>query len=133
MNVSHPTAAFVDARGMILDVLEDEIIEHVSLITSAAGSVRGNHFHRETHQWLYVLSGALRAVVRAPGGAPVERVIRAGDLLFAAPQEQHALEALEDSTMLALTRGPRGGREYESDTFRLEQPLIPPDAAGSRA
>jgi hypothetical protein len=27
--------------------------------------------------------------------------------------------------MLVLTRGPRGGDDYESDTFRLEVPLIP--------
>jgi hypothetical protein len=38
--------------------------------------------------------------------------------------DAHAIEALEDTTMVVMTRGPRGGREYESDTFRLAEPLI---------
>jgi hypothetical protein len=43
------------------------------------------------------------------------------------PHEAHAIEALEDTTMVVMTRGPRGGREYESDTYRLDAALIPPD------
>ena len=37
--------------------------------------------------------------------------------------EAHALHALEDSVLLILTRGPRGGEDYESDTYRLDKPL----------
>jgi hypothetical protein len=44
------------------------------------------------------------------------------------PQEGHAFEALEDTTFLVLTRGPRGGENYEDDTFRLETSLRDPDA-----
>jgi len=43
--------------------------------------------------------------------------------------EAHALQALEDTTMVVMTRGPRGGREYESDTFRLSELLIEGEAA----
>ena len=34
------------------------------------------------------------------------------------------IKALKDTKLLVLTKGPRGGKEYESDTFRLENPLI---------
>ena len=40
------------------------------------------------------------------------------------PMEKHALVGLEDSEMLVFTEGPRGGKEYESDTFRLDNPLV---------
>jgi len=30
---------------------------------------------------------------------------------------------LEDSLFLVFTRGPRGGQDYESDTYRLTKPL----------
>ena len=40
--------------------------------------------------------------------------------------EHHAVHALEDSVFMVFTRGPRGGDDYESDTFRLETPLQDP-------
>jgi quercetin dioxygenase-like cupin family protein len=124
MNVRHIEKAFKDGRGSITDILEDEIIEHVTLITTASGAVRGNHYHRETHQWVYILSGALRYVTRDKEGCAESGVVRAGDMLATGPMEAHAMEALEETTMVVMTRGPRGGREYESDTFRLDNQLI---------
>ncbi len=129
MIVKHIVKAFADGRGSIADILEDETIEHVTLITTAKGAVRGNHYHRETHQWLYVVSGALAYAVRAGEGPLETGEVRAGDVLGTGPMEAHALEALEDTTMVVMTRGPRGGREYESDTFRLVAPLIEGEAA----
>jgi hypothetical protein len=43
------------------------------------------------------------------------------------------MEAIEPTTMVVMTRGPRGGREYESDTFRLDEPLIADTGAAQRA
>jgi oxalate decarboxylase/phosphoglucose isomerase-like protein (cupin superfamily) len=124
MIVKHIAKAFQDARGSIADVLEDETIEHVTLITTAKGAVRGNHYHRETHQWLYIVSGSLSYAVREGEGAVRTGRVGPGDVLGTGPMEAHALEAIEDTTMVVMTRGPRGGREYESDTFRLAKPLI---------
>lgn len=117
--------AYEDERGWISDILEDEVVEHVTFLTSVKGAVRGNHFHRQTYQWLYVVSGALRFIVQRGDEDPEEGIARAGDLLTTNPMTKHALEALEDTTMVVCTRGPRGGREYESDTYRLDVPLIP--------
>jgi quercetin dioxygenase-like cupin family protein len=36
----------------------------------------------------------------------------------------HAWKALEDTTCLVFTKGPRSGDQYESDTYRLEEPLL---------
>ncbi len=129
MIVKHIDKAFQDARGSIADVLEDETIEHVTLITTAKGAVRGNHVHLETHQWLYIVSGALAYAVRAEAGPLRTGTVCAGDVLATGPMEAHALQALEDTTMVVMTRGPRGGREYESDTFRLSELLIEGEAA----
>jgi perosamine synthetase len=64
MRVRHIDVAFSDARGSIRDILEDEVIEHVTIIATTKGAVRGNHVHRETHQFIYVLAGALRYAVQ---------------------------------------------------------------------
>jgi hypothetical protein len=36
----------------------------------------------------------------------------------------HAWKALEDTVCLVFTKGPRSGDQYESDTERLEKPLL---------
>jgi dTDP-4-dehydrorhamnose 3,5-epimerase-like enzyme len=124
MTLRHIEKAFEDARGSITDILEDEIVEHVTLITTAKGAVRGNHVHHETHQFVYIVSGALRYVTRDGSGSIERGTAFPGDVLATGPMDAHAIEALEDTTMVVMTRGPRGGREYESDTYRLEAPLI---------
>jgi quercetin dioxygenase-like cupin family protein len=124
MTLRHIEKAFEDARGSITDILEDEIVEHVTLITTAKGAIRGNHMHHATHQFVYIVGGALRYVTRDGDGHIERGIARPGDVLTTGPMDAHAIEALEDTTMVVMTRGPRGGREYESDTFRLDEPLI---------
>ena len=116
---------FRDARGEIIDLVEQEPFDSASLITTVAGAVRGNHYHLDTYQVTYVLSGRLRVVTQMPDAPVVTRIAEAGDLVRTRPSESHAVQSLTDSTMLVLTRGPRGGRNYESDTHRLTEPLIP--------
>ena len=45
------------------------------------------------------------------------------DIAVTVPFEQHALVGLTNCKVLVFTKGPRGGKEYESDTFRLKKPL----------
>ncbi|MDA2932521.1 hypothetical protein MYX19_05145 [Nitrospinae bacterium AH-259-F20] len=41
------------------------------------------------------------------------------ELAFSPPEEEHGFVAIKDSTILVLTYGPRGGEDYERDTYRL--------------
>ncbi len=124
MNVQRMPVSFSDERGDIIDILKGSPVEYATLITAKKNSVRGNHYHKETYQHLYVLDGKLRVRTQMPGEDAKEAVLEKGDLIVNTPNERHAFEALEDSTFLVLTRGPRGGENYESDTYRLSEPLI---------
>ena len=53
MNLKKIDVNFQDERGDITDILANEPIEFVTMISSKAGSVRGNHYHKETYQWLF--------------------------------------------------------------------------------
>ena len=125
MDIRHVKTNFEDARGKIIDIVANEPVEYATLITSKKGAVRANHYHKDTFQYLYVLQGRLLVRIKMPGEAVEEAVLGEGDLVVNQPNESHAFEALEDSTFLVLTRGPRGGEDYEKDTYRLEEPLIP--------
>ncbi len=125
MKVSRLKAAFKDARGSILDILDDVDLNSVTLITNKKGAVRANHFHKKTVQYTFVLSGRLKYVGKGPGGRKTA-VLKAGDLAVSPPNEAHATEALTAATFIALSYGPRHGKNYEADTFRLAKPLIFP-------
>lgn len=124
MKKIRPLPATQDARGAITDLLENEEIHAVTLVTFKRGAVRGNHYHEHTTQWNYLLAGRIRLATQLPGGELTETILEKGELAVTMPKERHALQALEDSELLVLTKGPRGGKEYESDTFRLKVPLI---------
>jgi quercetin dioxygenase-like cupin family protein len=123
MNVVRIKPAFEDERGQISDILTNQTIQYVTLITQAKGTTRGNHYHKETIQWNYVMSGKVKLLTQLPNAPVVSTILEVGDLAVTEQEERHAIEALEDSTFLVFTRGVRGGEDYEKDTFRLAQPL----------
>ncbi len=119
-HIVNEVTKITDERGTITDVLTDEQIEHVNHITFKKGAVRGNHYHKKSIHYDYIVKGALEVYTRLPWEPVKKRVVKAGDLIFTAPNEWHAVKALEDSEIMVFTRGPRGGRNYEGDTYRLE-------------
>ena len=120
------TPAHTDARGTITDLISDDEINAVTLITFTKGAVRANHYHMRTIQWNYVISGEVLLSTQMPGEEKVERKLTAGDFAVTRENERHALKGLSEAQVLILTKGPRAGSQYESDTFRLEEPLIAP-------
>ena len=124
MNVIKLTAAFKDDRGEIIDLIDNDEINAVTLISFNEGAVRANHYHKQTTQWNYVISGKIRLVTQMPNEEKEELILKKGDFAVTVPHEGHALEAIEPSEVMILTKGPRSGKDYESDTYRLEVPLI---------
>ena len=112
-----------DERGEITDIMIKQNIDYVTLITSAKGSTRGNHYHKKTDQWVYVLEGTMKMLTQIPKGPVVVTILEKGDLAKTGFMERHAMIALEDSAFMVFTRGPRGGDDYETDTYRLPEPL----------
>ncbi len=117
-------ASFSDKRGEIIDLMENAAIDAVTILTFKKNAVRANHYHKKTTQWNYLISGKILIRTQKPGEEVKEMVMNPGGFVVTPPNESHALKALEDSKLLVLTKGPRMGKEYESDTFRLKVPLI---------
>ena len=113
-----------DKRGAIIDLVENKNINAITFISFTKGAVRGNHYHKKTTQWNYVTKGKVKLVTQLDDGPIEEKVLEKGSLVITIPMEKHALVGMEDSEMIVFTEGPRGGKEYESDTFRLEVPLV---------
>jgi quercetin dioxygenase-like cupin family protein len=112
---------FEDQRGKIIDILVDQPVEHVNLITFKKGAIRANHYHEQTLHYNYVLSGTLKLYTQSKKGEKVViQTLTTGELVLIPSGERHALEAVEDASLLVFSRGPRGGVNYENDTYRLK-------------
>lgn len=124
MEIIIPNIAHTDSRGSITDLISDNEVNAVTIITFTKGAVRANHYHEHTIQWNYILTGEILFVTQFPGGERCERVLKKGDFAVTRQNERHALQGLTGAEVLILTKGPRAGTKYENDTFRLDVPLI---------
>lgn len=130
MIVKKLTPAFEDSRGAITDILQHTPVDSVTIITCVKGAIRANHYHKESIQYSYVLSGKILAYTQLPDSPLESKTLVEGDMLESPPLERHALHAVENSVLLIITRGPRGGKGYEDDTFRVS-PLHLQDTASA--
>ena len=113
-----------DQRGLIIDLLEKKSINAITLITQKKGKIRGNHYHKKTTQWNYLLSGKIQIFEEKKNKKKTSIILKKGDLVVTTKNESHAIKAIINSQFLVFTQGPRGGKEYENDTYRLSKPLI---------
>ncbi|OGW86268.1 MAG: hypothetical protein A3C35_03605 [Omnitrophica bacterium RIFCSPHIGHO2_02_FULL_46_11] len=114
----HIDAAFSDWRGEIYNLFEGRL-GHVALITSKKGSVRANHYHKEDHQYIYLVSGAYKSYscdIQNPNKKQVLEV-KPGDIVETPPLIAHAQKFTEDSVFLAFSTREREEGKYEDDTI----------------
>ena len=121
-------APFIDARGAIQPLVEADM-KSALLISSAAGTVRANHYHKSDWHYCYVVSGAIEYFHRTVGStAPPQReIFRAGELFFTPPLVEHAMRFSEDTVFLTLSRNARDQAAYEDDLVRVQ--LVDPAGA----
>jgi len=116
-------ATFADDRGAIHDIFNGEGVRHVGYVTSKKGSVRGNHYHKKELEYMYILRGKFKLLVKdvSRDGAEVEEhIVISGDLITNPPNTAHTLVALEDSEFFHITNTARGeGAEDDSYPHRL--------------
>jgi oxalate decarboxylase/phosphoglucose isomerase-like protein (cupin superfamily) len=113
---------FTDARGGIKKLLDDgnSIIKSTLLISSKAGAIRANHYHKKDSHYVYLLKGKMKYFEREIEGGEIESVtVEAGDMVYTPPMKAHAMKFLEDSDLITLATESRSQEDYEADTIRL--------------
>ena len=116
-----------DERGTIVDLFYNETIHHVAKVTSKPGVIRGNHYHKETTQHMLMTKGSLEYWYKPVDSTEPAKMVIAlvGDLISTGPNEIHALKIGSDGNQfIVFSEGVRGGKDYESDTYRVEN-IIP--------
>jgi len=117
----------VDERGSIQSLVNFPM-KNISLISSKKGVVRSNHYHVTDWHYMYILSGSFDYYYRQTNSTDELKVIhvKAGEMVFTPPMEDHATVFLEDTELLAMSRNPRDQEAYEEDVRRVT--LIEPNS-----
>ena len=120
--VQPPLEVHEDNRGVIADIFYKADIQHVAIITSKKGVRRGDHYHKKTTQHMLMTKGSLIYVYQpVDKSQPVKyELIKTGEVVSTNPFEIHTLLFAEDNEFLVFSEGPRGGKDYEEDTYRAD-------------
>lgn len=112
----------VEGRGIINRILDtDQPIHSVLWITSKAGSVRSNHYHKKDSHYCYIISGKAEWHEKSvEGGKEEVEILGPGDMVYTPPMTIHAVKFLEDTVFLAFATQPRNQENYEEDTVRVK-------------
>jgi|TARA_R110002012_G_scaffold64648_2_gene169832 hypothetical protein len=112
-----------DSRGYIVDLFYNDNINHVAKIVSVPNSIRGNHYHKETTQHMLITKGYLEYWYKPVNSNEPAKMVLAetGDIISTKPNEIHALKiGPTGNEFIVFSQGLRGGKDYELDTFRVE-------------
>ena len=124
IHVLHPKEEFTDERGAITRIVDDDTIRFRSVlrITSKAGTIWSNHYHKNDSHYIYVISGRCEYSERPADdpNAKIETVVlKPGDVVLSKPRIIHAVKFLEDTVLYAFTTEKRQQDQYEEDTKRI--------------
>lgn len=120
----HQKSEFVDDRGGISVLLsgDNPEVKSILYITSKAGSVRSNHYHKKDSHYCYIVSGKVEWREKPVEGGELEiAILGPGDMVYTKPNIIHTAKFLEDTVFLAFATESRLQADYESDTIKTEQ------------
>jgi len=124
MDTHEPTVtpikvAFEDERGAITNILSDVDLKHVAIITSMKGSERGDHYHPNDFQYIYVIAGSYIAFfTNVETEEKLSLLVKEGELEYCPPGWAHKYQYLEDTVFLNLTPRNRNADEFAEHTIK---------------
>ena len=121
-------APFVNDNGKIQNLLLERFTS-AAIITSVAGAVRANHYHKTDWHYSYVVAGAVQYYWRAVGSheSPKSQLFPAGTMFFTPPMVEHAMFFPEASSFITFAKNVRDHEHHESDVVRVKLIEAKPD------
>lgn len=112
---------FKDERGEIFDILESRV-DHVGIVTfKKSGVKRGNHYHKKSIQYSYVLDGKIKLITAdLDGKNRKEIILTSGSFTSIPPKVVHLYVSMTSAKMIDLTTVSRKKDGYEKDTHRVD-------------
>ena len=121
---------FVNHNGVIQNLLLERFTS-AAIITSVAGAVRANHYHKTDWHYSYVLRGAVWYYWRPADSRarPEFQVFGPGTMFFTPPLVEHAMFFPEETAFLTFAKNIRDHEHHESDLIRVKLVEVQRDPA----
>lgn len=110
MNLLDPESTHSDARRKLTQLFTYDI-KQVNLYEAKSGAVLGNHFHKETIEFFYVVEGTL--------DYNLEKLIEEGEIFVVYPSETHTLTCITDVKLMTFLSKPY--TPEEPDIWKTER------------
>ncbi|MCA1628892.1 MAG: cupin domain-containing protein [Acidobacteria bacterium] len=95
-----------DERGGFWGITQEGWSE-VNYIETAARQVRGNHYHKETRELFFIVSGEVEVVIDdLRSGEHVEMTVGKGDIFVIEPYELHTFRTRTDAQWINMLSVP---------------------------
>ena len=117
-----------DKRGSIIEIDRGRTWEQFNIVTSKKGSIRGNHYHKNTIELLYCLKGKLEIhLVNLKNKKRQKFRILPGEGIIIELYDAHAVQAIEDSSWTILY-----SKEFDPNDNDLNAFIVMKNAGKSR-
>lgn len=105
--IIRPSFVREDERGTLRELLNSGTWRSVIQGEMAAGAVMGDHYHKETQVFFYLISGSLDAITEdIITGERDSFSLRGGEGVILMPNESHKLTFTGDTVYLLLKSNP---------------------------
>jgi len=95
-----------DERGSFLGITRDKWAE-VNFIETVANQVRGNHYHKQTRELFFIVTGEIEVIVdNVLSGEHYEFCVRKGDMFIVDPYEMHTFRTRTDAQWINMLSVP---------------------------
>ena len=95
-----PDFVFENEAGSLKQLVHDGW-KQFNVITSVAGAVRGNHYHKYNEEGFYIIQGSFKLIVWK-GDEREEYQIKTGDMFLVPPYIFHTFEYIEDTVLVSM-------------------------------
>jgi mannose-6-phosphate isomerase-like protein (cupin superfamily) len=96
----------LDERGGFWGITQEGWAE-VNFIETKADQTRGNHYHKETRELFFIISGEIEVTVdNLQSGEHTELLVSKGDLFVIEPYELHIFRTKTDAQWLNMLSKP---------------------------
>lgn len=101
-----PYIARLDERGGFLGITQESWAE-INFIETGAKQVRGNHYHKETRELFFIVSGEIEIVIDdLISGKHLEMSVSKGDIFIIEPYELHTFRTKTEAQWINMLSKP---------------------------
>lgn len=114
--IKTPDFVLEDERGSLTQLVHAGYGQ-VNVVTSKAGVLRGNHYHKRSSEAFYVVSGRVEVTLTRESEKE-KTVFKCGDFFQITPYTVHSMFYPEDTVLVALYDIPIELENGEKDIFQ---------------